>query len=405
VRTASVAAAGSSTPRLLAIDGLRALSILWLMAFHIIYFLGYFIPADEYVALVNHPLTRVLARGDFGVDVFFVISGFLISHLLLDELRARSTLSPARFYLRRLFRIVPACVVALFLATAIGEPDKWRSAWANLLFINNYRPSRLQPMAWSWSLAVEEHFYLVIPWIMLALHRWARRPVLPLLALLAAAFAIHHATLARHGIVAPVPLHPRLGPVDFYAYFDLVYQTTHTRFGGILCGVIAAYLGRDGSRVRRWLLQSRLRPSLLLAACLAGLLLLVTERGLLYRYPGAPSAPIVPTIVYLTCYRYVFALLVAGVTLSTALAPTPIASALSSPIWRPVAELSYSAYLLHPLIIGIGYYGIFRPDHITPGRLLLYGAYGFAASFGLAWVLYRWVEAPCRLQGRRLTQR
>src|SRR4051812_26206949 len=102
--------------RFLPLDGLRALSVLWLVAFHVVFNLGQFITPAEYLALTRDPRVALLAQGHFGVDVFFVVSGFLICCLLLEEAKSKGTIAVGAFYLRRAFRILPAYFFVLFVA-------------------------------------------------------------------------------------------------------------------------------------------------------------------------------------------------------------------------------------------------------------------------------------------------
>ena len=125
----------------------------------------------------NSWLTRLASHGGLGVDVFFAISGFLICGLLLHEYERYGGISLRRFYIRRCFRILPPyyaalagiCAVAAFAAIPVNYSD----LPSCLLFYRNYKP--LGPGAEGgfytshfWSLAVEEHFYLIWPMLLIA---------------------------------------------------------------------------------------------------------------------------------------------------------------------------------------------------------------------------------------------
>ncbi|MDQ6724677.1 MAG: acyltransferase, partial [Actinomycetota bacterium] len=147
--------------RILGIDGLRALAVLAVIAFH---------------------ANLSWARGGFlGVDAFFVISGFVITRSLLDEDRRRGAIDLARFWSRRVARLLPALLLVVSVVAAyaclrpIGGLQAFREdAVAALLYVSNWHflakgtgyfaatadPSLLQH---TWSLAVEEQFYLVWP--------------------------------------------------------------------------------------------------------------------------------------------------------------------------------------------------------------------------------------------------
>ena len=155
------------------IDGLRAIAIIWVVAFH------YF--------------PTVFSGGFIGVDVFFVISGYLISGIIWSELGA-GEFSFARFYVRRVRRIFPALVLVLsssvFLGYHLLHDTEYRQlakhVLASALFLNNWVlsvekgyfdvASEFKPLLHLWSLSIEEQFYLVWPLLLVGIHRqpWAK---------------------------------------------------------------------------------------------------------------------------------------------------------------------------------------------------------------------------------------
>lgn len=169
-------------------DGWRAIAILSVIAFH-----------DK----VRHigPFSDAFAHGngDLGVDIFFAISGVLICSRLLDEEARFGSISLRHFYVRRAFRILPAflvCVAALgalsfFHILRIGAAPLLSS----LLFVQNYYFAHLRNPAVSpytnhfWSLSIEEHFYLLLPWILYFVRR-RRALVLGGLTLVACAYPV-----------------------------------------------------------------------------------------------------------------------------------------------------------------------------------------------------------------------
>jgi peptidoglycan/LPS O-acetylase OafA/YrhL len=114
--------------------------------------------------------------GGLGVDLFFVLSGFLVSGLLFREYRATGTVRTGRFLIRRGFKIYPAFYVfgiaTVLLRLRAGDTLTRADIAAELLFVQNYGPH-----VWShtWSLAVEEHFYLLLALLVVLLSRWVPR--------------------------------------------------------------------------------------------------------------------------------------------------------------------------------------------------------------------------------------
>lgn len=151
------------TSRNQSLDVLRGVAILLVLGIHVPYF-------------------RMWVQiGWIGVDLFFVLSGFLISGLLFDEYKRTGAIDFRRFILRRGFRIWPPFYVlaAMLIAISCFSPlFKWRSVVYPLLFLQSYATRVEQSMiglTHSWSLAVEEHFYLLLPVLLFVLLKVSRR--------------------------------------------------------------------------------------------------------------------------------------------------------------------------------------------------------------------------------------
>ena len=214
------------------LDGLRAVAVIAVLAFH-----------AQFAA----------ASGGFlGVSLFFTLSGFLITTLLLDEHATTGTLSLRRFYGRRVRRLLPAAYVCLLLVVlasgwwvasqqrrlpgdliaSVANVANWRFAFAPTSYQELFlgEPS---PVAHFWSLAIEEQIYLILPVVVLvALRRSPRALAITTGVLLAASFSATLLTSDR----------------------DLIYNGTHTRAAELLVGVALAQvlrrrpLGAGGSR-------------------------------------------------------------------------------------------------------------------------------------------------------------
>ena len=154
------------------IDGIRALAVLSVIFYHL--------------------KLDFLPGGFVGVDVFFVISGYLITGIVSSEIRA-NRFSVVKFYERRCRRIFPALVAVtiattlaalyLFLPGALKEFGQSLAALGlfstNFLFFSEHGyfdgPSELKPLLHTWSLSVEEQFYIVFPLLLLALYKFFKR--------------------------------------------------------------------------------------------------------------------------------------------------------------------------------------------------------------------------------------
>lgn len=170
-------------PRLAGLDVLRLVAILLVLGYHMSS------PPETWSRGFRNCLVAWQRGGWVGVDLFFVLSGFLVSGLLFAEYKLRGHLSVGRFFTRRGWKIYPP-FIALIAVTVIvylvrGIPiGKLRLA-SELLFFQSYLPG-----LWShtWSLAVEEHFYLLLPMVLVLVLRWnkgSRTPLKPVLFLAA----------------------------------------------------------------------------------------------------------------------------------------------------------------------------------------------------------------------------
>jgi len=204
-----------------ALDGVRGIAILAVLAVHTNHLFGW----------------SLLKGGSIGVDIFFVLSGFLITSILLEEWTTTANINLRHFYVRRLLRLVPALVlltIALLLFSGLlfsaGEATQTRRTIPiALLYLTDFFASlapqtSLGALRHTWSLAIEEHFYLLWPPVLLFLLKigFCRRSLLILTGSVAVALCFHRAGL----------FHAGLSPARTYYAFD-------TRADALLIGCVA----------------------------------------------------------------------------------------------------------------------------------------------------------------------
>lgn len=329
--------------------------------------------------LLYHGQVSSFPGGFLGVDLFFVLSGFLITSLLLDDRARHGTVQLAQFWMRRARRLLPAAFLVILVAlivTAVWHPSELRSlrgdALASVLYVNNWhqvfahrsyftafdRPSLLQHY---WSLAVEEQFYLVWPLALLAMRSWSRRRI---------------AGVAVAGAVGSALLMAALYNPD--ADPSRVYYGTDTRAMPILVGVALAcvwpVLGtvRPIGRGATWLLD---------ALGVAGLVVIV-----LAMCRWADYDPFV--------YKGGLGIVAAGAALLVGCAAHP-ATHLSRLLGRQplvwLGQRSYGIYLWHWPVMALS-----RPGVDVQWPLWQLVPLQIGVTVVLAELSYRYVEMPFR---------
>ncbi len=354
-----------SLQRMPGLDGVRAIAVLAVLVFH----------ANE----------SWLPGGFLGVDVFFTLSGFLITSLLLTEVEAAGGIHLGRFYQRRAKRLVPALVLVLvatsllamtvaqdaaarvredILASAFYVTNWWYVLHGTSYFEATGRPPLLQHL---WSLAVEEQFYLAWPLLVYGLWRLGRVRAVRIGAVVGAlgSTALMGWIAVRHGIP---------GATDS----GRVYFGTDTHAMTLLVGAALATFWKQGGVI------SALTPKGLQVISRAGLLALATLAALFWFVD-----PLSPGL-----YRggfLVVAVVTAVVVASAAVSGTTFARGLARQPLRWIGDRSYGIYLWHwPIFM------VLRPgvDLAAQGWTVQVARFGL--TFLVAELSYRFVEMPVR---------
>lgn len=288
-----------------ALDGLRGVSILLVLVAHA--WLGHIVP------------------GGLGVTIFFFISGFIITRLMLTEWDAKGQIDVGAFYIRRVCRLMPALLgfiaICILVLETIGSPYSSWDVLATLFYFANYRsiagaftPGIIDsPFVITWSLSVEEHYYFVFPFLFALLASDTKRLLGTMLALMALILAW------RCWLVWGVGLEEM---TDYR-----IYKATDTRFDSILYGACVAVLYHRLPQFTKWMH----RPGAFLIG--AALMLL----SLLWRDPEIRET--VRYSIQGVGIALMFGTLVFG--------KNPLSGILGSPIMVYVGRISYSLYLFH----------------------------------------------------------
>ena len=345
------------------IDMLRGVSILLVLLHH--FNIPYSLKDTGLAALLGWPFLHALARnGNYGVTMFFVVSGFLITRNALDRWGGLDRIRPGAFYALRAARILPCLLLALLTVDALalaGVPifgnradaavSLWTvnaaalTAWVNVLIVQhgwiNY------PLGVLWSLSVEMAFYLLFPLACLALRRgWA-------LAALAA------------GLIVAGPLYRLASQGEAGAY---LYGYAAC-FDASAMGCCAAVLARRG----RFAVLGRPAVRAIIGAAMAGLYL---------AWPIGQS-----NVLGTTAMAFGTALLLLGGATASRAHARPLRALAAC------GRLSYEIYLFHLVVLGLirGW----APPALASGdaRVALLAVY-LAASCAAGWLVARWWSEP-----------
>ena len=349
------------------IDGLRAIAVLAVIAYHF--------------------NTAWLPGGFVGVDIFFVISGFVIIRIIMHELAA-GTFSLVNFWERRVRRIIPAMFVVL-AATTIGSyyfllfpsdlADYGRSLMAQSTLISNWwfmgqssyfaAPVNTIPLLHTWTLSLEEQFYLLFPLLALLVYRFAKKRFgLVMIGIAAASFA-YGVFLVNAAPEYPftIPVLPHLWGAATNSSAGFYFIAA--RFWELLIGGLIAIYAL-GIR-HRWLAE--LVALCGVAAIAAGVWMLSDAS-----FPGvAALVPVLGT---------------AAVIVANTSHRTLARSVLSFPILVYIGLISYSLYLWHWPVLVFARYQLIMPATLTAKYQVLL----LLTIFVLSVVTYHFVENPIR---------
>lgn len=334
------------------IDGLRALAVLGVVVFH----------------LGGSPIPG----GFSGVDIFFVISGFLITSILLRELK-NEEFSFLEFYERRVYRLFPALFAVMASTLLVGYflfmPDEFlelgQSIAATSVYLSNFffflksdyfsGPSELKPLLHTWSLAVEEQFYIVFPLMLFLLRRYS---------------AFFQGTVIGISCILLLTI-SELAITD---HASAIFYLAPFRFWELLTGGLIAFIL---PRINSSQFKAPRNALSIMGFCLIICSFLLLNEST--QFPGLTALPAV-----LGTSLLIFATQ-EGIVNRTLLSNSVV-------VW--FGKISYSMYLWHwPLVVFYGYY-VIRPVTFFEKVAL------FCLTTLLAWLSWKYIENPFRRLNR-----
>jgi peptidoglycan/LPS O-acetylase OafA/YrhL len=315
------------------------------------------------LVLIEHFPTRKYIRGGAaGVDIFFVLSGFLITGILLSEVERSGTISLRRFYVRRSLRLAPALLALVAIVTvvakianypfALNESEVELGAQAALFYAASWLEAfrvDLVPFGHTWSLSVEEHFYLLWPAMVLMGGHFvagARRPFIVIAFLIAAAWNIY---------------------LTAWQLPNWIYYAPDARACQLLAGALVAAAPRG---MLRWIGAPPVA-----FACLACLVAIIVRP-----YPVGTGFP---------GFEVVVALAAAGIIAFLVSAESRARKLLESPPLLWIGRRSYGIYLWHIPVL-------FLTDAPVDGKMAVAVKLTLQVTLAIlcAALSFKWIESP-----------
>ncbi len=383
---------GPVVPYVPGLDGLRALAVV--------------------AVIVYHANRTWLGGGFLGVEVFFVISGYLITLLLIAERERQGGVSLGNFWMRRARRLLPALFTLLIgtvVYCALFDRDRlgmlrgdvvagvlyvsnWFQVWSGSSYTTDFA---FAPLRHLWSLAVEEQFYIIWPLVMFVLLRKLRAKTLPILGIIfsagAVAIAVYTAVTYRTGVIDTIEKTPEQFMTLFGRHVlrtDFLYLGTISRASGLLLGAALAAVWRP------WAIRRGRAGANANALDLVGITGLASLGFMFWKFREVVSVVDEGTHGYDLLYRGGFFLIGIATLCAIATVTHPRSRlgkyVVGTPIFVWIGKRSYGLYLYH--------WTIFQAYRKSAGTAL--NAKEFVALMLITMVVteasYRFIETPLR---------
>jgi peptidoglycan/LPS O-acetylase OafA/YrhL len=382
-----------------ALDGMRGFASVIIHVYHCAMFTALF--AAQAPHQPELAWTRFVLNGFWtGIDIFYVLSGFLIGRILILELATDGFIHYRKFLTRRTFRIFPAYYLMITLSLLVlsrirvglfpflfGTND-WgilqQRSWSNYVYVSNYLypGSEANIMSWGWSLCVEEHFYLVLPPLLWIIFRYCRGSL-------------------RAGLLSACVVLPLVGRAVQYARDPSIvllngfYYYSHNRFDEIFIGVLIAYFyAVHTDAMRQWV--HRFRHVLWVAGVACG--------AVVWAVGGLQKGGAFPVI-----WQFFLMALASGLLLMNGLFLRNRATRFfEHPFWYPLSRVSYGSYLIHPFVLFTvlsAYHAHTGTVRMGLGVFLAFCTLVIAISTVLAATMFMLLERPMLDLGIRLSRK
>lgn len=378
------------------LDTWRVLAIFWIVCQHCIIALGFDLTSAQQLRILANNNFKIFSHASFAVDIFFVLSGYLIGGILIREKKNTGGINIKLFYIRRALRMLPLYYVVIALVIVARSIDFLPprnyyafSALPNLLFINNLIPLHLQFLPWSWTLAIEEQFYFLCPILIYFLAISFAKIMKFFAFLLIGIMALHFTIIYMTDLKIYWSIFRTLDLASYDRYLDLIYDKSYVRLSSIVLGVLASYWSH--LELDKKMFASKIKS-------FTWLLLAITV--IVYVFNKMDYGPVQAnkSLFFECIYRELFCcgfiiLMFASLHLKYLSRP------FSLKIFHPLFQLSYGIYLIHyivadALVNSESFRKIINHDIPTPMQILGLGILTFVISAILILPLYIFIERP-----------
>lgn len=375
------------------LHGLRALSALGIIVFHV---------GNSSIQLIDSSpelLRNFISNLNSGVDLFFVLSGYLITTGLLKNWQHNQKIDFITFYIKRNLRIFPsyylilAIMIVVFwfqikVGSSIESPTEnqlrdlailkelYKNRFYDLFYVSNFVEKRI--LIQGWSLSIEEQYYLIFPllcsFLLFKLNRKHRMVALVLLYCIPLFFRLYYLLI------------PNIENKDF-----AILSFTQSRFDGLIIGVIIATWFHDWPEQSKQFLDQHIEK-----ITLASLILFLISHSMKFGIN-----PIL-TISWFNIIQLSFG----GFVITGIYNKNWLAKVLSIKPLIPVAKFSYNIYLWHMLLMAPAFKAFYRLNEpMTYSKMVFIILTTMVLSFLIAWLVYIFVEGPFMILRERLLHR
>nr|XP_002741291.2 PREDICTED: nose resistant to fluoxetine protein 6-like [Saccoglossus kowalevskii] len=394
---------------LAAVHGIRVLSMWWVILGH-----SYSTPVNmaDNSAVIGDIMKRftfqAISNATFSVDTFFFLSGLLVTYLTLRELKEGRKINWFLFYFHRFWRLTPLYMFVVFFNTYLfvylGDgpmAEGYRTSlqnpceqywWTNLLYINNIVPwpAALADQCYgvAWYLANDMQFHVISPFIIVLLYRWPKIGIASIALLMTMCIGTRAGLAVHHNLTSSMALTVS-DPERYFISSPYYYTKPWTRICTYLIGMIVGYaLVKTSCRVKI--------PRIVNVVCWAAawIIALAVLYGLYSTFHGTVlSRPV--DVFYMTVCRIAWGVAIGWLTFACLTGyGGPINAILSWKAWIPISRLTYTAYLIHIMVILV--YMMYRDRliHLTDFNEIYMYIAGLVLSYCASFVVSLMAEAP-----------